>query len=77
MNENHLTIDKKYEIIKPLVHKIDSIFDNCSRDCHRKRFHKFKCSCIYYIKFTNIGKSEVFKSTVFDKNMGLYELNKN
>ena len=41
MNENHLTIDKKYEISKPLVHKIDSIIDNCFRDCHKKLFIHF------------------------------------
>ena len=29
MDENQLTILKKYEIIKPLFHKMDAIIDNC------------------------------------------------
>ena len=36
MNENQLSIVKKYENIKPLIHKIDSIIDNCYRNCHNK-----------------------------------------
>ena len=34
MNENQLTKVKQYETIKPLIHKIDSIIDNCTNDCH-------------------------------------------
>ena len=29
-------IVKEYEFDKPLIHKIDSIIDNCIRDCHIK-----------------------------------------
>ena len=36
MNENQLTIVKEYEIIKPLIHKIDSMIDNCISDYHKK-----------------------------------------
>ena len=32
MNEN--VFDKEYEYIVSLIHKIDSINDNCIRDCH-------------------------------------------
>ena len=39
MNEN--VIVKEYEYIKPLIQKIDSIFDNCIRDCDKKYFHTF------------------------------------
>ena len=42
MDENQLTIVKKYEIVKPLIHKIDSIKESCYRDCHDKHFHIFK-----------------------------------
>ena len=42
MHENQLAIVKKYEINKPFNHKIDSIIDNCIRDCHNKCFHTFK-----------------------------------
>ena len=76
MSENQSTIVKKYEFIKPLIHKIDSIIDNCLRDCHNQYFLTFKYRCIYDIKFKNIGKNEVIILTIFDKNMGLYELKK-
>ena len=33
MNENQLAVNKKYEIVEPFIHKIDSIIDNCYRDC--------------------------------------------
>ena len=42
LNKNQLTIGKEYEFIKPLIHKIDSIFDNCYRDCHNKNCHIFE-----------------------------------
>ena len=34
MNKDQLTIVKENEFDKPLIHKIDSINDNCIRDCH-------------------------------------------
>ena len=76
MDENQLTIVKKYEIIKPLIHKIDSLIDNCYRDCLDKYFHTFKYDCIYDINLTNITKNEIKNSTSSDKNLGLYDLNK-
>ena len=42
MNENQLTIVKEYEIIEPLIHKIDSMIDNCISDCHNKYFQIFE-----------------------------------
>ena len=56
---NQLTIFKKYENILPLIHKKDSIIDNCYRDCHNNYFRIFKYRCRSYIKFTSIGKNEV------------------
>ena len=41
-NKNQLAIVKEYEFDKRLISKIDSIIDNCYRDCHNKYFHKFK-----------------------------------
>ena len=38
MKENQLTIVRKYKINKPLIHRRDSIVDNCYRDCHDKIF---------------------------------------
>ena len=76
MNEKQLTIVKKFEIIKPLNHKIGSIFDNCYRGCQDKYFHTFKYRCIYCNKITNIGNNERTDFTISDKNMCLYQLNK-
>ena len=42
MNGNQLTIVKKHEINKRLIHKTDSITDDCYRDCHSKNFRTFK-----------------------------------
>ena len=47
MNENQLTIDKEYEIIKPLNHKIDSLIENWITDSHNKYFHTFENKCVY------------------------------
>ena len=33
INANQLTIVKEYQFDKPPIHKIDSIFDSCLRDC--------------------------------------------
>ena len=43
MNEN--VIVKKYEFDEPHIQKIDSIIDNCFRDCHHKYFHTFDHIC--------------------------------
>ena len=76
MNENQLTIVKKCEIIKPLIHKIDSSFENCCRECHNKYYHTFEYECGYDIKLTNIRSNEIENLTIVDKSMGLFELNK-
>ena len=41
MNGKQLTVVEEYEIVKPLIHKRDSFFDNCIRDCHNMYFHTF------------------------------------
>ena len=50
-------IVKEYEIDKPLIHKIDSIIDNCIRDCHQKNFHTFDHVCEYDLNFTIISNN--------------------
>ena len=57
MNENQLTLVKEYEFDKPLIHKIDSINDNCYRDCHNKCYHTFVYKCEFDIKLTNISNN--------------------
>ena len=51
MNENQLTIVKEYEFDNPLIQKIDSIIDNCIRDCHYIYFHTFDHVCEYDLNF--------------------------
>ena len=77
MNENQLTIVKEYEFDNPLIQKIDSIIDDCIRDCHYKYFHTFDHVCEYDINFTNICNNETVNFTISHKSMGLFELNKN
>ena len=69
-------IVKEYEFDKPLIHKIDSIIDNCIRDCHHKYFHTFDHICEYDLNFTKTSNNETVNFTFSNKNMGLYELNK-
>ena len=68
-------IVKEYEFDKPLIHKIDSIIDNCIRDCHYKYFHTFDYICEYDLNFTNTTNNETVNFTISDKSMGMYELN--
>ena len=75
MNEN--VIVKEYELNIPLFLKIDSLNDNCIRDCHIKFFHTFDHINVYNFNLTNITKNEIFYLTVSGKCMASYELNKN
>ena len=77
MDENQLTKIEEYESIKPLIHKIDSIIDNCYKYlCLDKYFHTFEFKCVYKIELTNIGNDEIADLTISDENMGLLEINK-
>ena len=71
-----IVIVKKYEIDNPLIQKIDSIIDDCNKDCHNKYFHTFDHICEYNLNFTNTTNNETVNFTISDKSMGLYELNK-
>ena len=74
---NEKVIAKEYDFNKPLIQKIDSITDKCIRNCHDIYFHTFDHICEYDLNFTNISNNETVNSTVFDKSMGLYQLNGN
>ena len=76
MNENELYFVKEYKFENPLIQKIDSLIDNSLRDCDNKYFHTFDHICEYDINFTNISNNGKVNFTIFDKIMGLYELNK-
>ena len=75
MNENELYVVKEYNFDSPPITKIDSLIDNCYRDCHNKYFHTFKYVCIYDIKLTNITNNEIINISISDESLGLYELN--
>ena len=74
MNENVLVKENEFE--KPLIHKIDSVIDNCIRDCHNNYFHTFDHVCVYNIKLTININNGMINLTISDKNLSLYELNK-
>ena len=74
MNENQLTIVKEYEFDNPLIQKIDSVIDDCIRDCHYKYFHTFDHIYEYDLNFTKITNNEIVNFSISDKCMGMYEL---
>ena len=74
MNEN--VIVKKYEFDEPHIQKIDSIIENCIRDCHHKYFHTFDHICENDLNFRNITNNELIDITISEKSMKLFELNK-
>ena len=76
MNENELYVVKEYIFDNPLITKIDSIIDDCYRDCHNKYFHTFDHICEYDLNFTNTTNNEIVNFTISDKGLNLYELNK-
>ena len=60
---------KEYEFDKPLIQKIDSIFDNCIRDCYNKYFHTVDHICEYNHNFTKTSKNKTVNFTISDKIM--------
>ena len=75
MNENELYVVIEYKFDNPLITNIESIIDNCYRDCHNKYFHTFKYVCTYDIELTNITNNEVINISLSDEILSLYELN--
>ena len=75
MNENQLTIVQNCEFEKPLIHEVDSIFDNCTTGCHIIYFHTFEYKCVYDKELENIRYNDIFNLTIFDESMKLYEVN--
>ena len=59
MNQNELYVVKEYKFDNPIVTEIDSITENCFRDCHINFFLNFKYECIYDIKLTNFTNNEI------------------
>ena len=69
-------IVKEYEFDNPLIQKIDSIIDNCIRDCHHKYFRTFDHIGQNDVQLTNITNNESDNFTISEKSMGMYDLNK-
>ena len=69
-NENHLTVVREYEFVEPAFNTIDSIIDNCYRDCHNKYYHTFKYECIYDLNFTYTSNNEIDNFTISHKKHG-------
>ena len=76
MNQNQLTVVKECEFDNPLIQNIDSIINKRYTDCHKNYFHTFEYERVYDLNFTNDTNSETVNFTIFDKNLGMYELNK-
>ena len=55
---------------------IDSITDNCIRDCLNKYSHTFDHICAYDFQLENIGNNELVNLTITSKSMNLHELNR-
>ena len=69
-----MRVVKIYEFDNPLIQHIDSIIDECYRDCQNKYFHAFWCICEYNINFTNITNNEMINFEIPVKSLGSYEL---
>ena len=76
MNENGKCLAKDHKFDNLFITELDSITDNCFKDCHNKNFHKFNYDCIYDFELTNITINEIMKLTVSSKSMTLYDINK-
>ena len=76
MNENEIYVVKEYIFDNPPITKIDSIIDNCYRDCHSNYFQTLKYVCVYDIKLTNITNNAINNISISVESLGLYELNK-
>ena len=74
MNENELDVVKEYKFDNPIFTEIDSILDNCLRDCHNSSFLYFIYECFYDIKLTNITNNEISNLIISGKSMNWYEL---
>ena len=74
MNEKELYVVKEFKFDKPLITKIDSIIDNCYRECHNKYYHTFEYECEYDIKLTSIRKNENVNLTFVDISIDLFKL---
>ena len=67
---------KEHEFHKPLLSEIDSIIDNCKRDCYYKYYHAYKMTLEYNINFTNKRNIEMYNLSISNIPVGSYEINK-
>ena len=69
MKENELYLVKEFKFDSPIFTEIDSIIDNCFKDCHKIYFHKCKYKSIYDNTLTNITNFETISLTISGKSM--------
>ena len=67
INKNQLTLVKEHEFDQPISQRIDSVNDNCYRDCQNKYFHTFEYICVCDNQLTNISHNEIVTLTIDDK----------
>ena len=76
MNENQISIVKKYEYISLNIQEIDYIFDKCIKDCYKNYFQPIRNICLYNIEFTNKSDDNIINISISDKYLTMSELNK-
>ena len=77
LNDNHISIVKKYEYINLDIQEIDYIFDKCIKDCYNKYFQPIRNICLYNIELTIISNNNIINLSISDKFLTMNELNKN
>ena len=66
---------KKYEFHRPLLSEIDSIIDNCKRDCYYKYYQTHKMTLEYKINFTSKRNNGLHNLQTINIAVDSYELN--
>ena len=76
VNENQLTIVKKYEYDNILLRDIDYIINRSIRDCYNNYFQPIRNEISYNIEFEKISNNEKINLTISDKSLNIFYLNK-
>ena len=76
VNENQLTIVKKYEFNNILLKDIDYIINRSIRDCYNNYFQPIRIEISYNIEFGKISNNEKINLTISDKSLNIFYLNK-
>ena len=69
-----LRVVKEFDFHKPLLSDIDSIFDNCKRDCYYEYYHTYEMTLEYDINVTNKRNNEMYNLSISNIPIGLIAL---